>query len=124
MAIYELRTYDIQPGKMDAIRARFRDHTLALLKKHGIEVAGFWERHDVDQLVYLCKFDQESQVKDRWDAFRADPAWLKAKEESERGGPLTVKVTSVILHPILGSALPGCRTTRATPALTPGWGAG
>jgi hypothetical protein len=90
---------------MAGIEARFRDHTLALLKKHGVEVVGFWKRHDADQLVYLCKFEREEQIKQAWDAFRADPAWLKAKEESERDGPLTAKVTSVVLHPTLGSAL-------------------
>lgn len=105
MAVYELRTYDIHPGMMAGITARFRDHTLGLLARHGIEVVAFWERHDVEQLVYLCRFDREEQVRERWGAFRADPDWLRAKEESERNGPLVSKVTSVVLHPTLGSRL-------------------
>jgi hypothetical protein len=105
MAIYELRTYDIHPGKLNGIKARFRDHTMALFKTHGIEVTGFWERHDVEQLVYVCKFENEDQMKQAWNGFRSDPDWIKAKEESERDGLLVSGVTSVVLHPTLGSPL-------------------
>jgi hypothetical protein len=105
MAIYELRTYNIHPGKMDGIKARFRDHTLKLFKKHGIEVTGFWERHDVEQLVYICKYESEADMKPKWDAFRADPDWISAKAESEKDGLLVSAVTSVMLHPTLGSPL-------------------
>ncbi len=41
--IYELRSYDIVPGRMPAMNARFQNHTVGLFKKHAIEVVGFWE---------------------------------------------------------------------------------
>ena len=34
--VFELRTYVTNPGKLDNLNARFRDHTVALFKKHGI----------------------------------------------------------------------------------------
>jgi hypothetical protein len=34
---FELRTYYAAPGKLEALNARFRDHTCALFKKHGME---------------------------------------------------------------------------------------
>ena len=41
-AVYELRTYVTNPGKLDNLNARFRDHTVGLFKKHGIESIGYW----------------------------------------------------------------------------------
>ena len=40
--VYELRVYHANPGKLDALHARFRDFTCKLFKKHGIELVGFW----------------------------------------------------------------------------------
>ena len=101
MAIYELRTYDIHPGKMANINARFRDHTMGLFRKHGIDVVGFWERQtgDAGQLIYVCKFDNEEQMKMRWDRFRADPDWVAAKTKSEENGLLVKQVNSVVMTP-------------------------
>ena len=38
--VYELRTYTTNEGKLDNLHARFRDHTVGLFKKHGIESVG------------------------------------------------------------------------------------
>ena len=40
--LYELRTYYCHPGKLDALNARFRDHTVKLFEKHGITNIGYW----------------------------------------------------------------------------------
>lgn len=100
MVVYELRTYHVAPGKMNALKRRFVDHGLPHLKKHGIEVVSFWERETPEggQLIYVCEFGEEPQVKQRWGAFRADPSWIAAKAESERDGPLTTRVDSVIMR--------------------------
>ena len=37
---YELRTYVAAPGKMEDLHNRFRNHTMALFAKHGIQVNG------------------------------------------------------------------------------------
>lgn len=42
MAIYELRVYTTCPGRMPALLARFKDHTLRIWERHGIEPVGFW----------------------------------------------------------------------------------
>ena len=34
--------YHANPGKLEALHARFRDHTCKLFQKHGIELVGFW----------------------------------------------------------------------------------
>src|SRR5688500_20394573 len=46
---YELRIYTAAPGKLDALHARFRDHTLRLFEKHGIKNVGYWTGVDEGQ---------------------------------------------------------------------------
>ena len=81
---------------------RFRDHTCALFKKHGIEIVGFWiptdkEKGAENTLVYLLAHKSREEAKKSWAAFGADPDWKKAREDSEVNGKLTEKVESVFL---------------------------
>jgi hypothetical protein len=97
--VFELRTYIASPGKFEALHARFRNHTLALFKKHGIEVVGFWvPADDPDSqttLMYLVAFPNVEAQKKAWAAFKSDPIWIKAKAASEADGiPLAKKVIS------------------------------
>ena len=39
---FEMRTYIAAPGKLDALNARFRDHTNKLFVKHDMELIGYW----------------------------------------------------------------------------------
>ena len=39
-ALYELRVYHPHPGKLDALNARFREHTLKLFEKEMLEALG------------------------------------------------------------------------------------
>ena len=99
---FELRTYYAAPGKLEALNARFRDHTCALFKKHGIEIVGFWIPADKDKggentLVYLLVHKSRDAAKASWDAFRKDPAWEKARTASEASGKLVEKVESIYL---------------------------
>lgn len=99
---FELRTYYAAPGKLEALNARFRDHTCALFKKHGMEIVGFWIPTDKEKgadntLVYLLAHQSRDAAKASWDAFRKDPAWEKARTESEVNGKLVDKVEAVFL---------------------------
>ena len=38
--VYELRMYHVNPGKMDALVARFGDHTDAIFKRHNMTSIG------------------------------------------------------------------------------------
>lgn len=102
--VFELRTYHTHPGKLDALNARFRDHTCRLFRKHGMELVGFWTPQGEkdgkdDTLVYILAFPGREAAETSWKAFRADPEWLKAKAESEKDGPIVNKVESVFLNP-------------------------
>jgi hypothetical protein len=102
--VFELRTYYTNEGKLDDLHKRFRDHTCALLKKHGAELIGFWTPLDEDKgkggkLVYLVAFPSRDAAKKSWDAFGKDPEWQKVKEESHKNGVLVKTVESVYMEP-------------------------
>lgn len=95
--VFELRTYTTVPGKLDALHARFRDHTMAMFSKHGMRHIGYWTPVDTDKgagvkLIYLLGHDSREAGLESFTAFRADPAWIAAKgaSESANGGSLTV----------------------------------
>ena len=46
--VYELRIYKTKEGKLDALNARFRDHTMRLFTKHGIDSIVYWVPTDED----------------------------------------------------------------------------
>jgi len=108
--VFELRTYDSPEGKLVELHKRFRDHTCALLEKHGAKLVGFWTPQDEKQgkatkLIYLLSFPSREAAAKTWQAFRDDPAWQKAKAESEKDGPIVQHVESVFLDPTDYSAL-------------------
>ena len=107
--VFELRTYTAAPGKIEALHARFRDHTLMLFEKHHMTVIGFWRPTDEQQakrqLVYLLAFPSQEAAAKSWKDFGADPEWKAVKEVSEKNGPLVDKIDSVYLKPTDYSAL-------------------
>jgi hypothetical protein len=102
--LFELRTYHAAPGKLDALKARFANHSVRLFAKHGVTVVGFWAARDADgqptnDFMYLLAF-QDSEARERsWEAFRSDPDWLVARADSEADGPIILSGESVLLDP-------------------------
>ena len=101
--VFEMRTYVTHPGRLDALNKRFRDHTTALFKKHGMENIGYWVPTDdkdgkENTLVYLLSHESREAAKKSWAAFQADPDWVKARDASEKDGKIVLKVTSVFLN--------------------------
>ena len=39
--VYELRMYHVHEGKMDALKARFGNHTNAIFKRHNMKSIGY-----------------------------------------------------------------------------------
>lgn len=97
--VFEMRTYYAPEGKLDALLARFRDHTLKLFEKHGITNIGYWVPLDnpENKLIYMIAFPSREAREKSWKAFGADPAWQEAKRASEANGRLVTKVESRFL---------------------------
>jgi hypothetical protein len=98
--VFELRTYTAGEGKLDLLHARFRNHTLKFFKQHGIESILYGKPLDAplsqNTMLYLLAYPNREAAKKSWDAFRADPGWVKARDESGVG---QVKIDSVYFEP-------------------------
>jgi len=101
--VFELRTYTAPEGKLDALKARFRDHTVSLFNRHGITSIGYFTPQDApnsqNTLVYILAHPNRDAAKTNWAAFQADPEWQKVYAASSVNGPLQTKVESVFLNP-------------------------
>src|SRR4051812_11643425 len=101
--LFEMRTYTATEGKLDALHARFRDHTNKLFVKHGMELIGYWTPADGEKskntLVYILAYPSREARDASWKAFSADPEWKAAREASEKDGKIVAKTESVFLKP-------------------------
>ncbi len=101
--VFELRIYTAEAGKMDALKARFRDHTLKLFEKHGMTNVAYWTelnpKGGEEKLYYVMAYPSKESADKSWAAFRDDPDWKKARAASEKDGPLVKKVESIYLRP-------------------------
>ncbi len=100
--LYELREYEAVPGRLAALVARFRDHTLGLFERHGIEVVfisvtEFGENSN-NELVYVVRFESYQQMQERWAAFQGDPEWQQVRRDSEKDGPLVARLSRRLLN--------------------------
>jgi hypothetical protein len=91
--VFEMRVYVTNEGKLPALLSRFRDHTVALFEKHGIENIGYWvpiekEEGADNTLVYVIAHKSREAAASNWDAFRKDPDWQAAAKASEANGKI------------------------------------
>ena len=107
--VYELRMYHVNPGKMDALKARFGDHTNAIFKRHNLKSIGYWQPEDAPNsanlFIYILDHPSREGAKNNWAAFQADPEWKKVKSESEANGALVDHIDSIFMDPTSYSAL-------------------
>jgi hypothetical protein len=101
--VYELRTYTTFDGKLENLKARFRDHTIAIFNRHGMTSIGYWVPTDPEKskntLIYILAHPSLEEAKKHWDEFRNDPEWKKVSAESEKDGKIVSHVESVFMTP-------------------------
>jgi hypothetical protein len=101
--VYELRTYTCFEGKLDDLKKRFRDHTIEIFQRHGMESIGYWVPVDPEKskttLVYIVSHASREQATKNWQEFRNDPEWKKVSADSEANGKIVQKVDSVFMNP-------------------------
>jgi NIPSNAP len=107
--VYELRMYHVNEGKMDALIARFGDHTNAIFRRHNMKSIGFWRPEDAPNsqnlFVYILEHPSREEARKNWAAFQADPEWKKVKADSETNGALANHIDSYFMDPTSFSAL-------------------
>ena len=94
--VYELRIYTATPGNLDNLHARFRDHTIRIFEKHGMEIVGFWsptaEGDRDNQLIYILEHSSRQAADAAWTAFGSDPEWRSVSEASNANGQILANV--------------------------------
>jgi hypothetical protein len=96
--VFEIRTYYVAPGKLEALHTRFRDHTVRLFEKHGMTQIGYWtpvENQENTRLIFVLAYPNREAREASWKAFVSDPEWQRAYEASHVNGPLVSKADSV-----------------------------
>ncbi len=99
--VYELRTYVCEPGKLEALNERFKDHTMRIFEKHGMKNIAYWIPTDGETaattLIYLLEHKSREGAALSWEGFRADPEWRKvAAESQEKHGKILSKPPEAI----------------------------
>jgi hypothetical protein len=99
--VYELRVYHTYDGKLDDLLARFRDHTITIFKRHGMESVAYWTPTDDPlkgkTLFYILRHPSREAATANWAAFRADPEWKQVSAASEANGKLVELTESTFL---------------------------
>jgi hypothetical protein len=101
--VYELRTYTCNEGKLETLKTRFRDHTIEIFNRHGMESIGYWVPQDPEKskttLIYILAHPSREAAAKNWKEFSSDPEWKKVAAESEVNGKIVQKVESVFMDP-------------------------
>ena len=99
--VFELRTYTTHPGRLDALHARFANHTIRLFERHGMTNIGYFVPQDdplaENTLVYVLAHESREVAKASWAAFIADPEWQEAYQASISDGPIVDELESVFM---------------------------
>jgi hypothetical protein len=100
---FDLRIYSIVPGKLDAFRARWRDHAVPIYERHGLHSVGWWvalekDSEGHDQFVCLLAGKSLASIQQSISEFHKDPDWIRIETATEVNGKLR---SSVLAHKIL-----------------------
>jgi NIPSNAP len=101
-AVYELRVYHAAPGKLGELLARFREHTVKLFERHGMNSVAYWTPMDEPQksetLIYILEHPSREAATANWKAFQEDAEWKSVRDKSEENGKLVEKVDSTFME--------------------------
>ncbi|MCX8140124.1 MAG: NIPSNAP family protein [Gemmataceae bacterium] len=114
--LYELRVYYAAPGKLEALHARFRNHTLKLFEKHGLSNGGYFVPagdNPQRKLVYWITAPSKAARDKSFADFLQDPQWKAVVAETEKDGKLVERIESTFLQ--LTDYSPPVKLERADP---------
>src|SRR6202521_6183703 len=93
VGFYELRVYTAQPGKRDALAARFASRTAAIYARHGITNVGYWIPQQSDPelgisaentFIYMRGYPSKEERDKRLKAAHDDPEFGEVVTKQER----------------------------------------
>lgn len=100
---YELRNYDVAPGKQEALLDRFATFTTLKWKEYGIRLTGFWTPEiaepQTNHVTYILAWESFEERMKKFPAWQADPERARKWEETEVEGPLARRVYNLFMEP-------------------------
>jgi hypothetical protein len=110
VGFFELRVYTAQPGKRDALAARFASRTAAIYTKHGITNVGYWIPQESDPelgisaentFIYMRGYPSKEERDKRLKAAHDDPEFYEVvtKQEQNPQTKLIVKAHNIDMLP-------------------------
>jgi hypothetical protein len=101
--IYELRTYQLQPGKTHEFLANFEKLALPVISKYA-ELVGYWSADPgpLNHVFHIWKYNSLDQRAERRAALQRDPDWKPYLAVNQS---LIVRQESIILNPASFSPL-------------------
>ena len=75
--IVDVRTYTLIPRKLAKYVELFEKHALPVMKRHGLELMGYYASHigPLNQVVHIWRYDSLGDMESKRAARDADPAW-------------------------------------------------
>jgi hypothetical protein len=93
--VFEMRTYTANEGKLPALEARFRDHTIGFFKKYDMTSIGYWVPTEgplsQTTLIYILAHPSREAAKASWGKFSQDPEWQKVVAASQVDGKILAR---------------------------------
>ncbi len=107
---YELRIYKAQPGKRDALAARFASRTAGTYARHGITNVGYWIPQQTDNelgidaddtFIYIRGYPSRDERDKRLKAAHDDPEFgeVVLKQERDPNTRLIIKAHNIDMVP-------------------------
>ena len=107
---YELRIYKAQPGKRDALAARFESRTAGIYARHGITNVGYWIPQQTDKelgidaedtFIYIRGYPSKDERDKRLKAAHDDPEFgeVVLKQERDANARLIIKAHNIDMVP-------------------------
>lgn len=100
--LYELRVYNVSPGRMPDLLKRFDQITIPIWKRHGFRPIAFFTTmigENNNHLHYMLGWETLAEREQKWAAFQADKEWITKRAETEKNGPLVASFSNSILTP-------------------------
>src|SRR6201987_3895794 len=103
VGFFELRVYTAQPGKRDALAARFASRTASIYARHGITNVGYWIPQESDPelgisaentFIYIRGYPSKTERDKRLAARAEDPEFTEVVRKAE-GNPATKLIAKV-----------------------------
>src|SRR5579864_6779311 len=110
VGFYELRVYTAQPGKRDALAARFASRTAAIYARHGITNVGYFIPLESDPelgisaentFIYIRGYPSKQERDKRLTAAHDDPEFkeIVGGQESNPDTRLIIKAHNIDMEP-------------------------